>query len=197
MLTGANNFISFRVAGALCIFSLAFFLGSCENDMNEVNQITKKPEPYASETIKELDIIYTDSGLVRMHMKAPLMKHYVANIKDPYEELPEGVYIEFFNDSNQVKSTLKANYAVRYDQTHFMEAKRHVVVVNENGEQLFTEHLIWDETSRKIKTNGPVKIITNKETLEGDGMIANEDFTEWEILRPKGHGDFDTGKDSL
>jgi LPS export ABC transporter protein LptC len=185
-----NTCFRFRFRCTIIAVMILFF--SCENDINEVNKITKKPEPYASEVIKQLDIIYSDSATVRMHMMAPVMKHYVAYIKDPYEELPEGVYIEFFNDSARVKSTLKANYAIRYDQTHYMEARNHVVVVNENGEQLFTEHLIWDESARKIKTNGYVKIVTQKETLEGSGMVANEDFSEWEILNPKGLSEFET-----
>ncbi len=170
------------------VFCLLVVLPSCENDMKEVNEITKKKASLPGEIAKHIDIVYTDSGKVKMHMTAPIMKHFNINIKEPYEEFSEGVFIEFFNDKGEVKSTLTSKYAIRYDQTKKMEAKNEVVVVNEHGEQLFTNDLIWDETTRKIKTIGRVKVVTKKETLDGEGLDANEDFSEWEILKPIGHG---------
>jgi len=155
--------------------------------MKEINEITKKEDVYPSEIIKGLDIIYSDSAVVKTHITAPLMKHFTVNIKEPYEEMPEGVYIEFFNEKNEVKSTMKAKYAIRYDQTKKMEARDHVVVVNENGETLLTDQLVWDELTRKIKTYSKVTICTKKDTIRGSGMEANEDFSEWEITKPVGN----------
>ena len=181
-----NNFLLIKAVSLCCLFTT---LPSCENDMKEVNEITKKKESLPGEVAKQLDIIYTDSGHVKMHMTAPLMKHYTINVKDPYQEFPEGVFIEFFTAKGEIKSTLKSKYAIRYDQTKMMEAKKDVVVVNEFGEKLNTNDLIWNENTRKIKAVGHVMVTTRKETLHGQGLNANEDFSEWEIL--KIHGKLD------
>ena len=181
-----NSFTS-NFSAVVIGICLLFVLPSCENNIKEINEITKKKETLPGEIAKQLDIIYTDSGRVKMHMTAPIMKHFNINIKDTYEEFPEGVFIEFFNETGEVKSTLQSKYAIRYDGTKKMEAKNEVMVINEFGEKLNTNHLIWDENTRKIKTNGHVKVTTKKEILDGEGLNANEDFSEWEITKPSGH----------
>ena len=67
-----------------------------------------------------------------------------------------------------------------------MEAKRNVVVINEKGDRLNTEHLIWDAITKEIYTKEFVKITTKDETIWGDGLKANQDFSKYEILNIKG-----------
>lgn len=165
---------------------LVLFNPACENDLKEVEALTKKSSVLPSESGKEVEIIYSDSGRATARLSAPLLLHYTQNTKEPYVELPKGVYVEFYDRSNKVKSILKADYAIRYEQTKKMEAKYKVEVINENGEKLNTEHLIWDEENRKIKSNDFVKITTKKEIIMGDGLEADQDFSEWEILKVKG-----------
>lgn len=161
-------------------------LFSCENDLKEVAALTQKPKLLPTESAKQVDMIYSDSGKATARLNAPLMLHYTLGVKEPYEELPQGIYVEFYDDSNKVKSILKSNYAIRYEQTKKMEAKYQVEVINENGEKLNTEHLIWDEEKKKIRSDEFVKITTKKEIIMGDGLEADQDFSEWEILKVKG-----------
>ena len=67
-----------------------------------------------------------------------------------------------------------------------MEAKDGVVVINEKGEKLNTEHLVWDKKTEKITSDVFVKITTDSEVLMGEGLISNQDFTEYRILKPRG-----------
>ena len=66
-----------------------------------------------------------------------------------------------------------------------MEAKNNVVVVNQIGEKLNTEHLIWDEKKRRIYSNDFVKITKKDEIVIGEGMEADESFDKWVIRKPK------------
>ena len=59
--------------------------------------------------------------------------------------------------------------------------------MNVNGEILNTEQLFWDENTRKIYTKEFVKITTKREILTGTGMVADDDFTGWEIENITGH----------
>ena len=167
----------------LCLFYLltVLILSCCQNSTKEIEKVTKKDAIFPTDHGKQVEILYTDSGFVRWRLISPVMNHYTYNVKDRYLEMPEGLYLEFFNDSNKVKTTLKANYGIRYEESKKTEVKYKVVVTNVNGEVLNTEQLFWDEAKRKIYTNGFVKITTKKEVLMGKGLVAEEDFSTYEI----------------
>ena len=78
-----------------------------------------------------------------------------------------------------------------------MEAKDDVVVVNDKGEVLNTEHLIWLKDSAKIYTEEFVKFTTEDEIIMGDGMEANQDFTKWKIYNITGIINIKEESDSL
>lgn len=170
----------------LFFFSIWLGITSCLNDAKEIEKVTQKEAVFPTEQGKKVEILYTDSGQVKVRLTSPVLNDYTYNVKEHYTEMPKGLYIEFFNDSNQVKTTLKANYGIKYEQSKKVEVRYKVVVTNANGEILNTEQLFWDETTRKIYTKEFVKITTKKEVLKGNGLEANEDFTEWEIQNPVG-----------
>ncbi len=174
----------FRFSSFLLI--AAFTLFSCQNSTKEIAEVTKKNAIFPTDHGKQVEILYTDSGSVRWRLKTPVMNHYTYNVKERYLEMPEGLYLEFFNDSNKVKTTLKANYGIRYEETKKTEVKYKVVVTNANGEVLNTEQLFWDEATRRIYTKEFVKITTKKEILMGTGLDANQDFSEYTIEKISG-----------
>lgn len=146
----------------------------------------EKQAVYPSEQGDFVEILYTDSGLVQMRVTAPVMNHYTFNVPEAYTEMPKGIYVEFFNDSGKVKTTLKADYAIRFEKNKRTEARNKVVVVNVNGEVLNTEKLNWDEMKKRIYTDVFVKITTKKDVLRGTGMEANQDFTDYTIRNVSG-----------
>jgi hypothetical protein len=60
------------------------------------------------------------------------------------------------------------------------------VVVNNKGEKLNTEHLIWDRRADRISSDRFVKITTADEILMGDGLESNGNFTRYKILKIRG-----------
>ena len=54
------------------------------------------------------------------------------------------------------------------------------------GDKLNTEHLIWNAITKKIFTDEFVKITTKDETIWGDGLVANQDFSDYQIKNVKG-----------
>lgn len=164
-------------------------LAACENDIQVVNSITSATEkqlPLDSE--HDVELLYSDSAIVRAKLTAPLMDHYVG--KKNYTEMPKGMLVIFFNAERKEQNRLKADYGIGYDNTgngmDKMEAKRHVVVVNEKGDKLETEHLTWNAATKKIYTDEFVKITTKDEIIWGTGLEANQDFSEYEIKHPQG-----------
>ena len=174
------------IQGYLSFLAVLFVLSACQNNTKEIDEITKKEAIFPTEHGKKVEILYTDSGLVKVRLTAPIMNHYTYNVKEHYTEMPKGLFVEFFNEHSEIKTTLKANYGVRYEDTKKTEVKYKVQVTNVNGEVLNTEQLFWDEATHKIYTKEFVKIITKKDVLNGNGLTANEDFTDWEIGTPTG-----------
>ncbi len=169
-------------------FALLLAFSSCENDIAVVNSITAEGEknlPIQSD--KNVQTIYSDSAQVRAKLTAPVMNRYAG--KKPYMELPKGMEVIFFDEHQNQQTKLTADYGIGFDNGNgmeHMEAKRNVVVINQKGDKLNTEHLIWNAVTKKIFTNEFVKITTKDEILWGDGLIANQDFSDYEIKNPKG-----------
>jgi LPS export ABC transporter protein LptC len=178
-------FIKIKQEFLFCVIISSIFF-SCQNDAKEIEEVTQKDAIFPTEQGKKVELLYTDSGFVRVRLTAPVMNHYTYNVKERYTEMPKGLYLEFFNDSNKVKTTLKANYGIRYEETKKTEVKYKVQVVNVSGEILNTEQLFWDENTRRIYTKEFVKITTKREILTGTGLDASEDFSDYTIEKPSG-----------
>ncbi len=162
---------------------LFLFLAGCESDIEKVRLIADK-ERFPLESADNMELLYSDSARVKVKLTSGRMERYTG--EDPYIEMPKGVVVLFYNDSSTVKSSLTANHAVRYENRNIMEARNDVVVINEKGERLNTEHLIWDEKQSKIYSDEFVKITTKDEIIYGNGFEANEDFTRYKIFNIKG-----------
>ncbi len=165
---------------------------SCENDVAVVNAVTSAGEKAKPVEISiDVEFLYSDSAKVRSRMKSPLVEHYLG--KKPYYEMSKGMDVVFYNSLGKEETKLTANYGIGYDngsnenKMNIMEAKGNVVVINEKGDKLNTEHLIWNSVTKRIYTNEFVKITTKDEVIWGDGLDANEDFTDYTIKKVKGN----------
>jgi LPS export ABC transporter protein LptC len=168
----------------LALFFLLASLTSCENDMQTVKDVTMRPD-LPIRTAHNTEILYSDSAHVKVKLTAPLLDQYIGD--NPRIVMPKGVNVSFYNDSLVVTTHLTADSAIRLEKQGVMEAYRKVVVVNRKGEKLHTEKLIWDEKRRIIYTDKHVLINTaDDDILEGEGLEANEDFTNYKIKRPTG-----------
>ena len=167
------------------LFSFFFFLiASCHTDIQTINQVTASDKTHPEQTMKEAEILYSDSGKVKMKLTGPHLDTYSGD--KPYIEFPKGVNVLFYDDSMKVNSRLKADYGIRYEKEGKMEVKRNVEVINIKNEKLNTEDLIWEEAKDKIYTDAFVKITTKDEVMYGDGLESNQDFTKYKIKNIKG-----------
>lgn len=170
-------------------------LCSCENDVKEIESLSKKKNEPISRG-KDVELIYSEKSNVKINITAPIMEEYGLE-EDKYMEMKEGIKVLFYDSLMNVSSTLTANYAINKVAKKIMEAKDDVVVVNDKGEVLHTEHLVWLQDSSKIYTDEFVKIQTEDEIIMGEGMEANQDFTKWSIKKIKGIINIKEESDSL
>jgi LPS export ABC transporter protein LptC len=167
----------------LTLCCISFILSSCKNDLAEAKLITSRANVNI-EKGKDVEIRYSDMGLTRIKAISKTATRY--NTQKPYLEFSDGLIMYFYNQSGKVESTLTAKYATAVENSNEMTARDSVVVINDKGERLDTDELIWDEQKKIIYSNSFVKITTADEIIYGNGMMANQNFTDYEIKKISG-----------
>lgn len=172
-----------RIIYIIGLFLALFTLLSCENDVEKINFLTgKKLVPL--ESTRNITLIFSDSGHVTARLISPLVERYEGD--SSFVEFKEGLKLEFFNNQKQVESRLTAKYAIKYNRSGIMEAKNKVEVLNQKGEVLNCEHLVWNQSTHQIYSNTFVKIKTVDEIIFGDGFESSEDFSKYKIKKIRG-----------
>ena len=168
------------------------WLSSCENNLNTVTLITSKDKTPIEVEINA-SIFYNDSAKTKFHLTAPRIEDYGGS--DPYIVYPKGLSIDAYDDSAHVNGHLDANYAIDHQNSKLVEADNNVRVVNRKGEKLNTEQLFWDQNKHKIYSNKYVTIQTAKQIIYGDGLVSNEEFTQYKITNIRGTIQLDSPED--
>jgi len=169
----------FTFAGLLCNIS-------CENDIEKINSILENQvNPEVSG--KQYEIIYSDSGKVKVKVLAPEIKKYIGADK-PYTEFPRGLTAYFYDDSLKIESVIQANYVIYFEDEKLWEAKNDVEARNlKEGDQLNTEHLFWNEKKKLIYSNTYTRIVNQDGTFYGQkGFEAAQDLRWWRLKGSKG-----------
>lgn len=162
---------------------LVLMTAACENDIEKVKLLTSQAVlPVESAT--GVEIIYSDSARLKAKIMAPELNRFSGT--NNYIELPKGVKLEFYDQQMHITSTMTADHAIRKEREMIVEARRNVVVVNEKNEKLNTEHLVWNERTKKIYSEEFVKITTPDEIIYGNGFEADQDFSRYKIKNIKG-----------
>jgi LPS export ABC transporter protein LptC len=86
-----------------------------------------------------------------------------------------------FDEAGDSSATIVADSVVFYNQEGRFEAYGDVVVTTQEGRRLNSEHLTWNQVDRTIRTRRFVHITTPTETVQGDGLVADEDLETYQI----------------
>lgn len=171
-----------RLVFPAAIFVL--FFTACEDIKKETRQVVTEDD-VAVEVAKDVEILYSDSAVVRVKVTGPVLLN-INDRDDPRQEFPNGIRFDFLQADRTVRSTLTAKTAVRQQEKGLITARDSVVLTTIKQEKLETEELTWDEKSAKIRTDKFVKVSQPGEVVYGFGLEANQDFSYWKILVPKG-----------
>lgn len=163
------------------VFAMFFFVASCKNDVKEVHNATHQLD-LPLRVQYGIHYEYTDSAKKILDLHAKEAVDY-SHKKEPYREFPQGIEVTFFNDSTlREEAYLRSNYAKQFDADKKWEARGDVVVRNHKGDQLNTEHLLWDQRKHLIYSDKYVTFTTDGSTFEGRGFEADENFDSWRII---------------
>jgi len=176
--------VFFKISPGIIILPLMFWLTSCENDVNQVNQVSKL-DSVPVETVKNIEVFYSEQGQVQFVLTSPLLLNHPG--EDEYIDFPQSFKVIMYDSLKRPKTQLTANYGVKYEQRKLMEAKGNVILLNHlRGERLNTEHLVWDQRKKQIYSDKFVTIHTPDKIIYGDGLESDENFDKWRIIKVKG-----------
>jgi LPS export ABC transporter protein LptC len=170
----------------LLLATVLIITDSCENDIATIKALNEDPN-IPMQTGSNVVITYTDSGRIKIKLIAPELKRFFRE-NDPYYEFPKGLKVIFYKPDGKVESHITADFALFYEKQELWEARNNVVAKNEStNEQLFTEHIFWNQKEEKIYSDQFTKIIKTDGTFCGEkGFEARQDFTKWKLYQSKG-----------
>ncbi len=161
---------------------VVMLLFSCENSIEKINSLTNKT-PHSD--AKNITIIKTDSAkIVGIIFAKELIQ--VEDEENPYTEFPQGLEVKTYKNYPKLESSIFCNYAKHFEKDKIWLAQNNVIVINSDGVTLNTEELYWDLNTKKIHTDKDVKITTKDELILGKGLVADQDFQDYELSNTKG-----------
>jgi LPS export ABC transporter protein LptC len=162
---------------------MVLVIHACRNDLSEVSALNTDHDLPVS-TTSNVEMLYSDSSLLRAKIKARLRESYIT--EPQYVEFRKGIQMEFYDSDGRISSKLTAGYAISYNEREVMEARNNVVLTNNKGEKLNTEHLIWDRKANRIYSDVFTKITSPDRIIYGEGFESEGDFSSYKIRKIKG-----------
>jgi LPS export ABC transporter protein LptC len=123
-------------------------------------------------------ITFTEDG----KLKAVLYSDTIRVIERKNEKELVGVKIKFYNDQEVQTSQLTSKKGRIDDNTQDMYAIDSVIAVSDSGVTLTTDELVWKNKTRKIVTDKFVKIVSDKEIIEGYGFESDQNLNNYTIF---------------
>ena len=159
---------------------LFFILISCSRSY----QVEESLDDIHDQLSVDVEITLTEQGNIKAIIKSKLLERNNENLE---LRLTDEVNVDLYDDSYQHTSLITSNYAFVSEKENKINAFGDVVVAADNGQQLWTDSLLWDNKADKIFTDASLIFISgNFDTLYGTGFESNIDLTNWKITKPRG-----------
>ncbi|QZT36468.1 LPS export ABC transporter periplasmic protein LptC [Halosquirtibacter xylanolyticus] len=183
----------YRNMVALLTVVSTLFLFSCKNTGSDQNILPEYKHVPIS-TAENFEMTFTDSARVTMHFTAPVLVVDTKEVDDEIEQFkvcPKGFIVERFNNDGVQVGHISADYGKQEEALHRFEARGNVIVSNDKGDTLKTEHLIYLQQEKKIYSDVFVKIIQKDRIITGDRFESDENFENRVLYNSKIQMDID------
>ncbi len=169
----------------LVLLITAFSLIACGGKKIDKVKIAASAKELPIEVGSNISISYTDSGYLKAKVFAPLLERYSSDARME-TEMRQGITAYFYDNNGKISSYIKSKYAIRDENARVLTARQDVFVVNNKGDTLRTEELIWDEKADRIYSEQFVKITSPERIILGSGLESNTAFTKFRVLNITG-----------
>lgn len=185
-----------NISVALLIVGSAIFITGCGSSKVAADVVITDYKKVPSLVSDSLSITYYEDGKMEYKFTTPRMERYEFD-DEPYMIFNEGVLVETFDADGKRKSSLVADYAKYLEKKRLWEAKGNVFGHDENGKELYTEQLFWDEMADRIYSNVDTKVIDGDEITQGSGFESDGQLNNVRFLNTKGRLFVDTTRQAV
>ena len=157
-------------------------LHGCENDPEEVEALSKKV--IEVETGKNIQGIFSQTATLKAVLTAAEMRRVRSDTI--YVEFPSSIHVDFYNDQGVLESVVEAKYAKYLEAFGRIYLRDSVLVYNFKGDTLRAKDLWWVQQEERFFTEDSVWIRTPTQRIDGSGLTAKADFSQYTILNARG-----------
>lgn len=170
-------------------------LGGCEHQSaSSAAEAEAAAERAPAQTSRDVRFGVYDGDRPRAEILAALMEQYETEDSTytllhsaPEQQDEEGrVTAYLFDEAGDSSAVIRADRLVYYEEESRFEARGRVIVTTAEGKRLEGEHLAWDEAARRVHTPGFVRITTPSDRVQGYGLDANEDLSDYRLANVTG-----------
>lgn len=156
------------------------WLTACENDLENIKKISNMTSGSAIDTTRGVDIIYSDSAVVKGRMITPLLIKY--GTEKPYDVMPDGVKVISFDKNGIAEGNIVADSAVQLENENITKFYKNVIVTTSDGSTFKSEEMIWDQPKKIIYSNQRVTIVRpNGDVTYGLSFTSDDKLEHPEI----------------
>jgi LPS export ABC transporter protein LptC len=168
MVFNSKNSIPLSLTISIVLLCIA-----CESNFKDVQKMGVS-EFTPSGDADSINLKYTDSGRITANLISPKMLDY-ATVEFPFTEFPKGMHLTLY-DKNGKQTFIEANYAVSHKNTDLIDLQGKVKISNQQGNQLETEQLYYDQKNEWFFTEKMFKFTSPKGVSYGEGIDFSKDF---------------------
>jgi LPS export ABC transporter protein LptC len=173
-------YIKSPFSSACILFAFAAFLSACENDLKDVEKITRTGNE-AQEELEEVTMVYSDSGYTRAVLTTPLLERFDSDTQEKLQ-FAKGLKITFYQPGKIAESHMSAEFGLLDIRQRTLLLRDKVVFINfANEDTVNTEQINWSQDSSKIYTDKTVYVKRKNGLFKSQGMTSNETFTKYKF----------------
>ncbi len=155
---------------------VAVMLFSCANPDAVISEMASD-DTLSGIIADSVTFFRSDSGIVSLELHAPRLVRM--DDQKNMMEFPLGFEVIMYDKAHQPTTQLTAGYGKSIGGK-YIEARDSVVVRrNEDGQVMYSDKLFWYQDLKMIYTRSHVRIVGTDKEVEGDSLVATEDFSEY------------------
>ena len=159
-------------------------MSACHKEEEQTRYLVEREQMPVLRT-DSVNTLISDSGITRYRIEAPEWLIF-DKTEPPYQEFPQGIYLEQFDEDLSVQASLKADYAYYNENEQIWTLRGNVHSLNRKGEQFDTQELIWNQQEHRVWSDSAIHITRETSIIEGIGFESNEEMSKYTILNPTG-----------
>ena len=164
----------------------AILFTACEPDLKEVDRIANLKKEEAVDISRHVNVIYSDSSVVKAEMSAPEMR--IKHDSTQVYEFPQGIKIIFYDKDVRETQRITSDYAIQHEAAKTTTFKKNVVVTMADGSIIKTDEIVYDEAHESFYNHMPITAYfkDNRGNLQGSSFTSDKDFKKINIQNSTG-----------